>query len=61
MEYITIKENQELYELEFTSNKGELVKLLVSKEEDTIQVVRENNGLIEPLQISESSLEVIIR
>jgi hypothetical protein len=61
MEYITVRENQGLYELELKTNKGELVKLLVSKEEDTIQVVRENDGLIEPLQINESSLEVIIR
>lgn len=61
MEYNNINENQHFYELAFTTATGELVKLLVSKEEDTIQIVRERDGMVEPLQISESSLEVIIR
>lgn len=61
MEYITTKDNREGYEVIFKTSKGELVKLLVDKEEDTIQVVREHDQLMEALQINESSLEIIIR
>ncbi|MFC6101460.1 hypothetical protein [Olivibacter domesticus] len=61
MDYITIKDNQDFYEVVLKTSKGELVKLLVNKEEDTIQVVREHDQLMEALQINESSLEIIIR